>query len=112
MQEAAASTRQFEQTRKLEESYKRRIVELLEPACWGRDACARPSRQTWTTLSRKKLARTMIRKRPRCAASKPATKCARTATDPKGYLPGALSNNLPARRARLRFPAPQLPATQ
>jgi flagellar M-ring protein FliF len=29
--EAAASTRQFEYTRKLEESYQRRIVELLEP---------------------------------------------------------------------------------
>jgi flagellar M-ring protein FliF len=29
--EATASTRQFEQTRKLEESYQRRIVELLEP---------------------------------------------------------------------------------
>jgi flagellar M-ring protein FliF len=29
--EAAASTRQFEQTRKLEESYQQRIVELLEP---------------------------------------------------------------------------------
>ncbi len=30
-EEAAASTRQFEYTRKLEESYQRRIVELLEP---------------------------------------------------------------------------------
>jgi flagellar M-ring protein FliF len=29
--EAAASTRQFEQTRKLEESYQQRIIELLEP---------------------------------------------------------------------------------
>src|SRR6202047_3192088 len=29
--EAAASTRQFEYTRKLEESYQRRIIELLEP---------------------------------------------------------------------------------
>jgi flagellar M-ring protein FliF len=29
--EAAASTRHFEQTRKLEESYQRRIIELLEP---------------------------------------------------------------------------------
>ena len=50
--EAAVSTRQLEYTHKLEESYKRRIVELARAPGRRRAACGPPSRRTSTSRDR------------------------------------------------------------
>jgi flagellar M-ring protein FliF len=91
--EQAASTRQFEYTRKLEESYQRRIIELLEPMVGpGRVKATVTADMDFTvteeTLENYDPAKTAVR------SEQTSTEQRKGGGDAEG-IPGALSNQPP-----------------
>ena len=103
--EAAANTRQFEYTRKLEESYQRRIMELLEPmvgpgrvrATVTADLDFTVTEETHENYDPQKTA----------VRSEQTSNEIRKGGDGAEGIPGALSNQPPGTSGRPPSPAPQ-----
>src|ERR1700685_1485478 len=105
--EAAASSRQFEQTRKLEESYQKRIVELLEPMLGpGRVRATVTADMDFTvteeTHENYDPAKTAVR------SEQTSTEQRKGGDGPEG-IPGALSNQPPGTSGAPTIPGAATP---
>jgi flagellar M-ring protein FliF len=100
--ESAASTRQFEYTRKLEESYQRRIVELLEPMIGAGRVRATVTADLDFTVTEQ--TRENYDPQKTAVRSEQTSKESRKGGDGAEGIPGALSNQPPGTSG-----APQIP---
>jgi flagellar M-ring protein FliF len=100
--ESAASTRQFEYTRKLEESYQRRIIELLEPMLGAGRVRATVTADLDFTVTEE--TRENYDPQKTAVRSEQTSKESRKGGDGAEGIPGALSNQPPGTSG-----APQIP---
>jgi flagellar M-ring protein FliF len=105
--ESAASTRQFEYTRKLEESYQRRIIELLEPMIGAGRVRATVTADLDFTVTEE--TRENYDPQKTAVRSEQTSKESRKGGDGAEGIPGALSNQPPGTSGAPNIPGAATP---
>src|SRR5271155_127086 len=105
--ESAASTRQFEYTRKLEESYQRRIIELLEPMVGAGRVRATVTADLDFTVTEE--TRENYDPQKTAVRSEQTSKESRKGGDGAEGIPGALSNQPPGTSGAPNIPGAATP---